>query len=350
MLDGFIMNYKILNGPLDPDEREAYIQRKIRTCEDGYRSVPFKDPVLGILSELKRPMEYIDNYVEPWLKPTPPPDMLFMLTVENFVTFIDSNGCLEYANDLTRKVKGEVLPEVPVLVGVDHSLSGGVISALCEEYGGENLRLVVFDSHLDFIPPTIRCGLLQYDVENNPETKFSPTDPYIYNRPDSYNADSFLSYIVKMVPMENIYVVGVSDCPPKVAEEIEDERVRRYVEFYKGMESSGVHIIKKEEIQKNLHEVGSILSTTDLPFTYVSVDVDVCANTSIKGARFLDYFGITHRDLYGLISSILKSKSKIVGIDFMEFDVYNAGTSSSGRLDKTYAIMAESLRRMLPTK
>lgn len=341
------MRFKILNGPLDPDEREAYIQRKIRACEEGYRAVPFKDPVIGMLTELNLQTEHIDNKVELWLTPTPPPEMLFMLTVENFVTFIDSNGCLDYARDLTKVVKSKVLPDLPVLFGVDHSLSGGVIDALCDEYGGENLRVVVFDSHFDFIPPTIRCGLIQYDVETNPETKFSPNDPYIYNRPDSYNADSFLSYVAKSVPMENIYVVGVSDYPPKAAEEIEDERVRRYVEFYKGIESSGVHVIRKREIQSNLQTVSSMLSRTNLPFTYVSVDVDVCANTSVRGARFLDYFGITHRDLYGLVSSISKSNSKIVGIDFMEFDVYNAGNMISGRADRTYAIMAEALKRIL---
>ncbi|MEM4216691.1 MAG: arginase family protein [Candidatus Methanomethylicaceae archaeon] len=341
------MNFKILNGPLDPDEREAYIQRKILACENGYSGIPFKDPVCGMLSELNLPINYIKNQVEPWLTPTPPFDMLFMLTVENFVTFIDANGCLDYAKEINKKVKSDVLPDMPVLFGVDHSLSGGVVNALCDEYGGENLRLIVFDSHFDFIPPTIRCGLIQYDLENNPETKFSPKDPYIYNRPDSYNADSFLGYLTKRVPMENMYIVGVSDYPPRVAEEIEDERVRRYVEFYKGIESSGVHVIKKEDIQKDLQSVISILSRTNLPLTYVSVDVDVCANTSIKGARFLDYSGISQRDLYGLISSISKSNSKIIGVDFMEFDVYTAGSLSAGRQDRTYAIMAESFRRMV---
>ncbi len=341
------MNFKILNGPLDPDEREAYIQRKIVSCENQYRDVPFKDPVLGIMSELKLPPTYINSHVEAWLIPTPPADMLFMLTVENFVTFIDSNGCLDYAKEMAERVRREVFPDVPLLIGVDHSLSGGVIEGVCKEFGGENIRLVVFDSHFDFIPPSIRCGLIQYDVETNPETKFSPTDPYIYNRPDSYNADSFLSYVTKEIPMENIFVVGVSDYPPKVAEEIEDDRVKRYIEYYKGIESSGVHVIKKESIQKDWDTVSMALSRTNLPFTYISVDVDVCANTSIKGARFLDYYGITHRDLYGLISSALKSNSKIIGLDFMEFDVYKAGSSISGKLDRTYAIMTECLKRIL---
>jgi len=120
--------------------------------------------------------------------------MQFMLTVENFVSFVDSNGYLEYADQLMGLV-GSRFPETPVIFGVDHSLTGGAVRAAAGEYGGENLRLVVFDSHFGFIIPSIRCGLIQYDLETNKETKFTADDPFIFNRPDSYNADSFLHFI-----------------------------------------------------------------------------------------------------------------------------------------------------------
>jgi len=342
------MGFKILNGLLDPDEREAYIVRKIDACKQGYPKVPFRDPAQGMVRELQLG-EVFKAEVEPWLTPTPPPEMLFMLTVENFVTFMDSNGCLDYSNAMKEQVRNGVLPEVPVIFGVDHSLSGGAIEAIADEYGGENLRLVVFDSHFDIIPPPIRCGLIQYDMETNPETKFTPNDPYIFNRQDSYNADSFLNFILKKVPPENVFVVGISDYPPRDAEELEDERVRRYLEFYKGVNASGVHVIRKEDIRSDSAGVKLTLSKTDKPFTYVSVDVDICANTSLRGARFLDYHGLSHSDLYGLASALggsLKS-SRLVGIDFMEFDVYNAGALISGKADRTYQIMAEVFRRIM---
>jgi len=339
------------------------------------------------------------------------------------------------------------------------ALSGGAMEAVADECGGENLRLVVFDSHFDFIPPSIRCGLIQYDVETNrflkhvfcvhvlvrsvgsllgpscspavrrsrsvqvliphkppggirthgkrlaaqaqttqeycqrgepvpavvcatgiaaahrhllrstaplyyqktyfyihflvavanPETKFTPNEPCIFNRQDSYNADSFLNFILKKVPPENVFVVGVSDYPPKTAREIEDDRVKRYLEYYKGIEASGVHLIRKEDIRSDSARVKLTLSKTDKPFTYISVDVDVCANTSLRGARFLDYHGLSHSGLYGLASALggsLKS-SRLVGIDFMEFDIYNAGALISGKADRTYQIMAEVFRRIM---
>ncbi|MEM0100917.1 MAG: alpha-glucosidase domain-containing protein, partial [Candidatus Methanomethyliaceae archaeon] len=232
------MNFKFINGLLDPDERIAYINRKINACKENYRNVLFKDPAIGILNQLEERFNLIKNDIELWLTPTPPSEMIFMVTVENIVTFIDSNGCKEYADQLMENIYKNIIPDFPILIGVDHSLSGGAIRALCKEYGHENIRLIVFDSHTDFILPTIRCGLIHYDLENNPNTKFSPYDPYIYNRPDSYNADSFLNYISKELPPENIFLIGVSDYPPKIAEEINDERVKKYVEFYKSIEES----------------------------------------------------------------------------------------------------------------
>jgi len=342
------MAFKILNGLLDPDERASIMRRKIDYCQRGYAGVPFRDPAKGMVKEIGHG-DFISVPVEDWLIPTPPEEMLFMLTVENFVTFIDSNGCLDYSKDLGQTVRKVVFPELPIMFGVDHSLSGGVIEAAADEYGGENLRLVVMDSHFDFIPTDLRCGLIQYDIETNSKSKFA-SDPYAFNRKESYNADSFLSYMLKKVPPENVFVVGVSDYPPKLALSIEDPRVKRYVEFYKGLESSGVHVIRKEDILSDRARAEGLLSKTDKPMTYLSIDVDVCANTSLKGARFLNFHGLSVGDFYALVGAIGKSlkSSRLAGLDFMEFDVYNAGATVAGKTDHSYQIMAEAFRRIMP--
>jgi arginase family enzyme len=342
------MAFHTIGAPLDPDEREAFIVRKIDSCMKGYPGMAFKDPLDGMLKELpglKGKRSAIE--IEPWVLPAPPREMLFMLTVENFVTFIDSDGCLEYANKVKDAVRSS-LPATPLLMGVDHSLSGGAIKAIAEEHGGENMRLIVFDSHFDYIPPSIRCSLIHYDMETNPGTKFAPDDPYVFNRPDSYNADSFLSFMKKVVPPENTYIVGVSDYPPRAAQESVDRRVKDYVDFYRSILEEGVHLIRKEEVKSKGEEAKRLLSTTDKPYTYISVDVDVCANASLRGARFLDYHGLGHSDLYGLAGAISISlrKSKLAGLDFMEFDAYTAGATASGKKDRTYEIMAEVFRRL----
>jgi arginase family enzyme len=188
-------------------------------------------------------------------------------------------------------------------------------------------------------------------METNPNTRFTLNDPYVFNRPDSYNADSFLTFMKKVVPPENTYVVGVSDYPPREALESKDERVKDYVEFYKSVQDEGVHLIRKEDVKSKGEESRRLLSSTDKPYTYVSVDVDVCANASLRGARFLDYHGLGHADLYGLVGAIAPSlkRSKLAGLDFMEFDVYTAGAIASGKRDRTYEIMAEVARRLAPT-
>ncbi|MDI9643896.1 MAG: arginase family protein [Candidatus Verstraetearchaeota archaeon] len=343
------MDLFFIDAPLDPDERESSLARKHKMMARGYADLVYRDPFDGMANELTGVGSgTVRLEVEPWLLPTPPDSMSFMLTVENFVAFVDSNGCLEYARRAGELVR-QNLPRIPVIFGVDHSLTGGAVEAIAKEVGGESLRLIIFDSHFDFILPTIRCGLIQYDLETNPATKFSKNDPFIFNRPDSYNADSFLYYLLGRVPHENIYIVGVSDYPPREAEEIDDERVSRYVDFYKGIEASGVHVLTKEKILKKPREVRELLSSTALPYTYLSVDVDVCSNTSIRGARFLDYHGISHSDLYDLVASVRKSfaHSKLVGLDFMEFDVYSAGAVHAGKQDRTYPIMAEAFRRLV---
>lgn len=340
------MPFRTISAPLDPDEREAFIRRKIDACMRGYAGMAFRDPLDGMLNELPAlKADRITIDIEPWMLPAPPKEMLFMLTVENFVTFIDSDGCLEYADKVKEAVQS-ILPATPLLVGVDHSLSGGAIRALAEEHGGENIRLIVFDSHFDYIPPSIRCGLIHYDLDTNPGTKFTPGDPYIFNRPDSYNADSFLGFVKKVIPPENTFIVGVSDYPPRAAIESSDSRVKEYVGFYRSIQEDGVHLIRKEDVKSE--EAKALLSSTDKPWTYVSVDVDVCANASLRGARFLDYHGLLHSDLYGLMGAVSQSlkKSKLAGLDFMEFDVYAAGATISGKKDRTYEIMAEAFRRL----
>lgn len=42
------------------------------------------------------------------------------------------------------------------MLGVDHSLTAGVVSALSEKYGRENLGIIVLDQRFDAIPLSVR--------------------------------------------------------------------------------------------------------------------------------------------------------------------------------------------------
>ncbi|HID18921.1 TPA: hypothetical protein EYP27_05220 [Candidatus Bathyarchaeota archaeon] len=344
-----MVEVKFFRAPLDPEEREHKLRLKVAKCREGYLGIPFKDPYDGILASLRLKdfREAGGLEVEPWLLPAPEPKYISLLTVENMVAFIDSDGCREYAGKVESFLREVVLPGIPVMLGVDHSLTGGCVKALTREYGSAGFVLIVLDSHFDAVIPSVRCGLIQYDMETNPNSPFSPSDPYIKGRLDSYNADSFIYYLVeeRVLPPENILVLGVSDYPPPHAFESEDPRVKRYLELYTGLESLGVKIVRKERL-RNWEAVKEALNSLKAEYFYLSVDIDIGAKAAIQGARFLDYEGLRREEIYQLIS-LVKEKikgRKLAGLDLTETDVYEAGVERNGKKDETYKVEAEILR------
>lgn len=330
---------QVISCPLDPDEREHVINFKIKNALEGYPNLKFKDPYDAVAFNLAQEgidINGIEVEVEPWLLPAPDLSYIDLLTVENVVAFIDSNGCLEYSN-LVFGMLSEKDAEFVSLVGVDHSITGGVVKFLSEKYGAENIALVVLDSHFDAITPSIRCGVIQYDLETNPDTPFDPRDPYIMWRPESYNADSFLNFLIeeKLIEPQNLIVAGVSDYPSSKAFEIEDTRIKKYLQHYMSFEKRGVNIIPKEKlkIQKILKKA---IKGLDAKYIYVSIDVDVGSNNALLGARFTDYNGISEEEIYHIVHEIVKlaksNEIRFIGFDLMETDIFKAS------IDRTYEI------------
>jgi len=341
------MNYIFIDAPFDPDEREPRIETKKQYALNGYKGIPFKDPFDGIIQYF--PSSRIEKDVlniEPWLLGAPDPICLDLLTPLSFISFIDANGCLEYANNLCELIEKNS-DKTPVMVGIDHSLTGGSIKAITHRIKNTDISLLIFDSHFDAVTSDVRCGLIQYDIENNPASIHNPYDPFIRDRVNSYNTDSFLNYIVEeeVIPFENVYVIGVSDYPPPIALEIDDPRVKAYVNLYTGLIEKGINVIRKEDILKNnLHDMIKDISTSHI---YISFDVDICGNSSVDGARFMDgYVGLYERDLRKVLFSIYKLAKrgvKLAGIDISEIDIYTAENKYRGKRDKTYSIFSSIL-------
>ncbi len=135
------------------------------------------------------------------------------------------------------------------MIAVDHSLTGGIFKKLKELYAQEEMSLIVLDSHTDAIPISILSGIIQYDLDTNPETVYDRNDPYLYHRKDSYNASSFLYHLLEdeVLKPENLFIIGVSDFPPRHAFRIKDPRVENYVGIFTGLRRKGVTILKKED-------------------------------------------------------------------------------------------------------
>ena len=145
-----------------------------------------------------------------------------------FASFIDRDGCREFASEVGEFIAESILPDIPCLLAVDHSLTGGAFRALSDLYGRGNIALVVLDSHTDAIPTPVMSGAVQYDLDTNPATIHDRSDPLLYDRPDSYHASSFLHHLLseELLAPENLFLVGISDYPMKRAFRIKDERVK----------------------------------------------------------------------------------------------------------------------------
>ncbi len=316
---------------LDPDERELSIKRKIKYISENRKSkhsTPYAAMselvgLLGLNFEKKGEIE-----VETWLKPFPTRSDLVFMTVPNFVSFIDTGGCREYAEKVYQFTKKKIFPDTPFLVGVDHSLTGGVLKALSEKYGRENLGLVVIDSHFDGISLPVRCDMILYADEKSDSSTSIGSDHYLWSRNDSYNTESFIKFLIKdgIILPKNVICAGVSNYPSEKTFGFNDSRVKRYLAEFLNVENQGLTIITKDDLRKDPSILCKAFDKLDLKRVYVSIDMDIGANASFEGVRFADgYIGMSPKEILKIADDIRESftdKGAIAGLDFMEIDMH----------------------------
>ncbi len=143
--------------------RPAQAVQGLAACLDPYEAVTtyLKDT----LAELH--IEPSGRFAVPtWLHPRPEASDMDKITIQNFAVFYDSGDLPAMLEDLRGYVANEVLPAFPIMVGVDHAATKGVLSALADKYGPENLSVIVLDQHFDAIPLTVRVKETSGTIEN----------------------------------------------------------------------------------------------------------------------------------------------------------------------------------------
>jgi len=224
----------VFGTALDALESLAYVERKLENLTARLAGLapepPARDPYDALLPRLReklgaeRVMPAGKVPVDEWLQPIPPPDPLNLplISLSNYEAFTDSNGARTYADQVRDAVSspegllssalrkaglrgGTGRDEVgwlPVMVGVDHSATGGVVEALSERYGRDELGLVVLDYHADFRPTGVTY---QWDSERRGLPYLLPP------RPDTYNAGTFLYHLLEngVVEPGNLTLLGV---------------------------------------------------------------------------------------------------------------------------------------------
>ncbi|HUY01593.1 MAG TPA: arginase family protein [Candidatus Deferrimicrobium sp.] len=360
---------KVFGAALDPSDsgtkvliKRAHLDALATGREEKSK---YFDPYDAFITEskiLQRPnFKKIGKFpIESWLRPKPDLEDHIFMTPLDFRIFLDSNGCKEYADAMEKFIEQKVFPDIPLMIGADHSLTGGVLKALSKKYGAENIAVIILDGHFDAIPTFLRLELAKYSQEHKNEVQI-PFPELIDSIdettkiPLSYNCGTFLYHLMeqKVVDAQHLIVFGTMDYPSDEIKAIQDPRVKQYVDFYLSYQKKGITIIPNYKDNERMKtEFKEALEKLNTPYLYLSIDVDVSSLKAVLAARFMEFFGVDEEGLKNaadLIRKLVQSKKiEIIGLDLMEIEVYYLNAIlKSGKSDKTIAVMDNFLESIL---
>ncbi len=339
--------------PLDCDEKHDSIQEKLQETavldgwDDPYKAVIDLLPDQGFES---RWSEAGSIEVPGWLRPRPAGKDLEQIVVDEFVKFMDSDGCRKYANRVHEKVL-EILPDIPCMIAVDHSLTGGAFSALADYFGKDDVTVIVLDTHTDAISMPVMAEAIHYDIDTNPSSPFSRDDPFLYDRTDSYNASTFVHHLIDegILFPGNVFILGVGDYPDKRTFRIKDKRVQRYTRVFSELKKKGVTLVTKKDCTTSPAKLKALLKKVQTPKVYISIDMDVGAGNALDGVRFRERQGLSEKQMLRLVDTVMESvsdESELAGFDLTEFNPRRTGKLSRYPEDRTYEIAVRIISRL----
>jgi arginase family enzyme len=177
----------------------------------------FKDPYDFIKTHTQRSLTLNSKIkwsgkisIPSWLTPKPKISDTPKLSTDKLNRFLKKNGCWEYALMIADYINREVYPDTPVMIGVDHSLTGGSIMALAERY--HNLNVVILDAHFDVMNTN---EIYEQDSPNVNEVLSIRNDRKIGYETSLgyYECGNFLDHLLKkeVIVPKNLWVLGVQD-------------------------------------------------------------------------------------------------------------------------------------------
>jgi arginase family enzyme len=352
---------KVFGAALDATDFPLSLQIKLNYLNQLAQNLEiapnFLDPYEGLLlfSRVLSNDKYVKMGkfpIESWLTPRPNLEDLPLMNQPEFQKFTSKGAIRIYSERLDDYVKKSILPDFPLMIGVDHSLTGGVLNALSNEFGPEDLQILIFDAHFDGLPASISLNIAKY-MNKHPE-EINPLISEDINAVnenltilDKYTCASFLFYLLeeKVVIPENLIIFGCQDYPDAKFRSIDDPRIIEYVEFYDEMEHNGVKFIPKTESSTMIRNLSTILNKTEKSKMYISFDTDVGALREIIATRFRNAIGIDQTTILNAAKSVKKvinSKNiDLIGLDIMEIETHllNRDFPKSGRKDQTIKVI-----------
>jgi len=320
---------------------EALRQGRI---EDGTARDPY-DLLMRELSGVEGLVTAGRLELESWMTPRPRLEDSGAVEAPLYREFLDTGGCAIVSARLREFVRERVEPLAPFMIGVDHSLTGGVLDAICGPDPAA-LALIVVDSHFDAIEAELRRAAA-LEVAGGEVAEADEPEPA------SYNCGTWIAGIIErgLVAPANIVVVGPSDRPGGPAPAGEGESMAAFREAYAALERQGVRVVPKRRVR----EVGAgkaareALEGIEAGSFYLSVDADIGAGEQVKAVRFLDTIGLDPDEVVNLCGSLaaeISSKgARLAGFDLMEIDVHLADIP--GTDDRTVEMCAAAARRII---
>ncbi len=325
--------------------KRAYLSALSRGMIGGELARDPYDLLLGRLSDVEGIPALGRLELATWLEPRPAPGDIDLVRERLYREFLDCGGAREAADRVREFVSTRVLPARPLMFGVDHSLTGGVLEALSDEFGFDGLAVVVLDSHFDAVPTSIRRN-----AATSPEKAGGVG---LDTLPESYNCGTWLASLLEsrtLLP-GNLVVIGPSDHPGYEKEPGEGEKVSAYRESYLSFEERGVKVIPKRAIRESGADDAAkeaFKSVGEKP-VYISLDADLGAGREVGAVRFLDTLGLSAEEILELAGALARrleeSGSELAGLDVMEIDVHLADLPGSE--DKTVETCAAVVRTFL---
>ncbi|MFX1274618.1 MAG: arginase family protein [Promethearchaeota archaeon] len=348
--------------PLNIQMKQAYLHRlhneliEEQDLLDPYDGMLFHSNILSNDKYIKSGKFFIDS----WLTPKPTLEDYSKINQVDFQKATYDGTIKKYSNKLAEYVKATIFPGIPLMIGVDHSLTGGVLSALSKKYGAQNILIVVLDAHFDGIPARISLNIANY-LKDHPDDFNSLVSEQListndnFNIKDTYTCASFLYYLLEenIILPENLIILGNQDYPNQKIRTIEDPRIKKYVNYFNLMEENGVTFIRKMESVEMQEKLKAKLDTVDNPYIYISLDVDVGGLKDIIAARFRNAIGMAKSEILNIVKILKKfimlKKCELIGLDVMEIDIHLLGKSfpKSGRKDLTVEVVDEFLDVLL---
>jgi arginase family enzyme len=352
---------KLFGVALDPVDDPRSLQLKhawmaadttkldwLAACPDPYSAVT--ETMAGILEE-----QYIQPVgrfsVPSWLWPKPKQSDRPLVNAGNMADFFDSGQLFNIVKELQCFVTDSILPETPIMVGIDHSATAGVVSALAKRYGPEMLCVVVLDQHFDAIPLSVRlAGTSRVNRDLSPGIPFAvPNIPIGFC--DQFCCGNFWAYLIDQgtVLPDNLLFIGVADYPDQKADSGIDDFRRQYLSY----EERGCSFFTRWQFDGQYLDRLTRFCRKKItaPYVYVSLDLDIGSYNSTYAARYMDRQGISKQNLLD-IASVISSRChqgslKIAGLDIMEFNMHFLGIETrSGIKDMTLALVGEFIKTL----